>query len=62
MKWVRENTHSSLFPQKSIHCLEVPKGMEWNGIESNNYKKIKWNGMYLSKRKGWKIMEWNEIK
>ena len=31
--------------------------MEWN-----NYKGMERNGMYLSKRNEWKIIEWNEIK
>ena len=31
--------------------------MEWN-----DHKRMKWNGMYLSKGKKWKIMEWNRIK
>ena len=31
--------------------------MEWN-----DHKGIEWNGMYLSKGKEWKRMEWNGIK
>ena len=32
------------------------------GIEWNDHKGMERNGMYLSKRQEWKIMEWNGIK
>ena len=37
--------------------LGVHKGTEWN-----NHKGMEKNGMYLSKGKKWKRMEWNGIK
>ena len=35
---------------------------EWNAMIIRVWKRIKWNGMYLSKRVEWKRIEWNEIK
>ena len=43
-------------------CLEVHKGMEWNEMIIREWKGNEWNGMYLSKEKKWKRIEWNEIK
>ena len=39
--------------------LGVHKGREWN---NNKRMEKKWNGMYFSKGKEWKRMEWNGIK
>ena len=37
--------------------MGVYKGLEWN-----DHKGMERNGMYLSKGKEWKIIEWNGIK
>ena len=35
---------------------------EWNAMIIRVWKRIKWNGMYLSKGMEWKRIEWNGIK
>ena len=40
----------------------MPTSLDFLRLRLGVYKRMEWNGMYLSKGKEWKRMEWNGIK